>query len=140
MQGSNARIEVDTTMDHSTLTAVQASFETVRRNQAVAIALLERELEDEAFRSKLVQERLDQAVNEEVRENRRRGHFVTTSIVLIIVADLLLLAVLLPRWTRGTKSSPIELLSTDSERKSLALAESRSASSEPTQEEVPDVR
>ena len=136
----NARIEVDTTMDHSTLAAIQAIFDTVRRNQAVAIALLERELEDEAFRSKLARERLDQAVNEEVRENRRRGHFVTTLIVLCIVADLLLLAVLLPRWTRGTESSPIELLSADSQRKSLALAESRSTPSEPTPEEVPDVR
>ena len=136
----NGRIEVDTTMDHSTLTAVQASFETVRRNQAVAIALLERELEDEAFRSKLGRERLDQAFNEEVRLNRRTGHILTTLLVLLIVADLLLLAMLLPRWTRGTESSPIELLSADSERKSLALAESRSAASEPTQEEVPDVR
>ena len=93
----NVRIEVDTTMDHSTLTAIQASFETVRRNQAVAIALLERELEDEAFRSKLYLERNDQAINEEIRENRRTGHILTTLFVLLIVADLLCLAVLLPR-------------------------------------------
>ena len=58
-------------MDHSTLTAIQASFETVRRNQAVAIALLERELEDEAFQSRLRQDELDQKINEQIRVNVR---------------------------------------------------------------------
>lgn len=136
----NGRIEVDTTMDHSTLTAIQASFETVRRNQAVAIALLERELEDEAFRSRLLQDELDQVINEQVRMylSVRRRH--TGLIGLLIVTDLLLLAVLLPGWTRGTESSPVELGSAGSEWKALELAESRPAAPESAQPEVPDVR
>ena len=136
----NGRIEVDTTMDHSTLTAIQASFETVRRNQAVAIALLERELEDEAFQSRLQQDELDQKINEQIRVNVRSRRADIGLIGLFIVADLLLLAVLLPRWTRGTESSPLELGSAGSEWKAPELAESRPAAPESAQPEVPDVR
>lgn len=127
-------------MDRTTLSALQSSFESCRRNQAVAIALLERELEDEAFRSRLQQNELDQAINEQVRMHLRRRRMKTVLIGLIIAADLLLLAVLLPRWTRGTESSPVELGSAGSERNALALAESRPAAPEPAREEVPDVR